>query len=631
MAARGDTTAIRAVKTFARRNATCLLPMCGENHWFCVFLHHSSLVVLDSHPLATSRGLVDQLAGYLGSRRRQLPVQVIRVPPQVGSECGLHLLLNVIIFYETGFAPPPRETPVLRLQLLAPWFQAFAQGTVSRRILTHLCRALLRLQGDDRLPPMTFDNLSRTVTDGESYLAAFNEPEGPLHFQHITGQRRGRAGITLVLPNGERLLYSQVTVHALIPYDTLSQAQLQMWQAFGSASTQQSPPVAIAPTPSQNRLADVASPPNSASSLEREHKSKHSRNAVAAGSAPAQTTPVAERFHSSPPLPRSHQLYEDLLAGNVRVPASVRQEVADRIPLATFLSYLRADTPKPVSSLVAAGLAQCTQDAHQQNLRWVQKHAAPILQATPTITLDMALLILIERMESERNWAPTSTLTRLTSLQGALRILPLYRQDAPSILLKGCPRWLMALKGAQIKAVAHRPNQPRPITQAEAQQAWTNEKGALAAAIEMAWCSAGRVGDVLQLKAGDVVLQPSNMAVALRAGKTARKGGYGISVPLPSPSLQRFIHGQPTGQWLFPGVTGEQIRSALRRVNPQLEQRSLRRGRLQFLAAKQLPDAELLQLSRHGTVQMLRRYLDMGLKSADNARNAGRISEAERQ
>ena len=601
MAARGDATAIRAVKTFARRNTTVLLPLCAEHHWVCVFFVRSSLVVMDSHPLTTTQTVIHRLASSLAqSRTKKVPVRYIEVPKQVGSECGLHLLLNIIIFYETKLAPPAYQAQAPSLQLLAPWFQAFAHGSVSRRILTHLCRAFLRLHGDNRLPPITFSNLSKTVNDGDPLLIVFAGRTESTQLQRIQVQRRGRSDISLVLSDGRRFPHSEVTIHAIIPVGTIFDEQLPVWQALGPASTglEESLP-----------LTTVSKP----------------------GRQPVQPKPYPL------PIPRSQQQssepwvknYEDLLAGNVRVPFSVRQEMGDQISLASFDRFLQASTPPTISSLMLDGLARCTQEAHQQNLRWLRNHYTNLLNSTPNITLDMALPLLIESMERERNWAPTSTLTRLTSIQGALKILPLYREGAPSILLKACPRWLMALKGAQTRALMHPPQQPCPISPSEARQAWVSTTGPLAAAIEMAWCTAGRVGDVLQLKSGNVALQPHNMAVALRAGKTARKGGYGISVPLPSASLQQYIRRQPNGQWLFPGVTGEQVRLALRKINPALEQRSLRRGRLQFLASKQLPDAELLQLSRHGTVQMLRRYLDMGLKSADNARNAGRILEAE--
>lgn len=80
-------------------------------------------------------------------------------------------------------------------------------------------------------------------------------------------------------------------------------------------------------------------------------------------------------------------------------------------------------------------------------------------------------------------------------------------------------------------------------------------------------------------------------------------------------------------------MTGEQVRDRLRAVNPQLEQRSLRRGRIQALAVgrNRMSDEELLKLSRHTTVEMLRRYLNMGLLSANNEVDARRITLAENQ
>eukprot|EP00758_Cryptobia_borreli_P010272 Tbor_TRINITY_DN5556_c0_g1::TRINITY_DN5556_c0_g1_i7::g.13855::m.13855 len=69
----------------------------------------------------------------------------------------------------------------------------------------------------------------------------------------------------------------------------------------------------------------------------------------------------------------------------------------------------------------------------------------------------------------------------------------------------------------------------------------------------------------------------------------------------------------------LPGGKGQKLKEVLRAIDPYLEQRRLRRGRLLFLAAKGWTDVQLLVLSRHATLGMLRRYLDMGTASSTTA------------
>ena len=326
------------------------------------------------------------------------------------------------------------------------------------------------------------------------------------------------------------------------------------------------------------------------------------------------------------------ELYEDLLAKNVYVPLSIRREKGDTCTLQAFLRVMQHEKQTWPSILMHGGLADSTHRAHLQTLRWLVAKSVELGESQPTMPLDLAIIFLVELHQELSQWAPTTTLSRLTTMQGALRVLPLYVKEAPSIEMKGCPRWTQTVDGAAIAAVAHLPNQPLPIQFGEAQTAWQLAQMPLAAALELSWLTAGRVKDVLQIQTKDVQLQQGCMVVALRAGKTARKGGYSISVPLPSDSFQHWLSNRPSTQrWLFQGVTEHQVRAAIRAINPKLELRSFRRGRLQYLAQGGMAEDYLLKLSRHASVPMLRRYLNMGLLSPDNQDQAARISAAERQ
>jgi hypothetical protein len=75
-------------------------------------------------------------------------------------------------------------------------------------------------------------------------------------------------------------------------------------------------------------------------------------------------------------------------------------------------------------------------------------------------------------------------------------------------------------------------------------------------------------------------------------------------------------------------ATGVEVRKLLREINPDLEQRSLRRGALQAMGENGTSEADLLTFSGHASVEMLRRYLSWGSNSKarlDKARKAAGI------
>ena len=143
----------------------------------------------------------------------------------------------------------------------------------------------------------------------------------------------------------------------------------------------------------------------------------------------------------------------------------------------------------------------------------------------------------------------------------------------------------------------------------------------------MAWLAAARGTDIRQVLAMDILLQPATKTIALtfRRGKTTKTQQYAVGIPYPSaPTLAYLKERQKVASWAFPGLKGEEIKTALRRVHPELEQRSLRRGRLQHLSEEGWTDEQLRDLSSHASPQMLRRYLDMGVVSATTLATAVR-------
>ena len=112
-----------------------------------------------------------------------------------------------------------------------------------------------------------------------------------------------------------------------------------------------------------------------------------------------------------------------------------------------------------------------------------------------------------------------------------------------------------------------------------------------------------------------------------------KDGQYTIAQPLPSQATIEYVEkaNRENRLWLFPGIETEQLTAHLRTENPQLECRSLRRGRLQYLSKLGYGDEELLHVSRHAGLPMLRRYLTFGFDSGENRRQAMRITELEQK
>ena len=119
----------------------------------------------------------------------------------------------------------------------------------------------------------------------------------------------------------------------------------------------------------------------------------------------------------------------------------------------------------------------------------------------------------------------------------------------------------------------------------------------------------------------DITWHDSCLSVCFRRGKGALLRGTAYTVhtgPIPmsyASRLRSWMEARRT--WLFPKeVKGHLLRNALRRADPALEQRSLRRGSLQLLASVTgITDETLLLFSGHSSVKTLRRYLNWGVKA----------------
>lgn len=342
---------------------------------------------------------------------------------------------------------------------------------------------------------------------------------------------------------------------------------------------------------------------------------------------PSPTSPspvdIAYSQHFGTGIPEVDAYYSDIhLSKNVPLPERLTRHSGEQMTVNELLSIVAEPELKSRHPLYKHQLAETTLAAHRRALRWLSNNLPP-----SEATLAVAIPHVVSLMAGDRKWAPTTLLTHLNTIHGALSALFLHRSSQHTVLMAGCPQWKSAMATAHHLKNLHPPQQPQAMTKAEFKQAMELEPSPVVrAALEVAWLTAARGGDIRQILADDVkfpdptVASPSvrPMTVTFRRGKTAKKEQYTIGAPLPSaPTLEHLHQRKVQGSWAFPGVTGKMIQSALRRANPSLEQRSIRRGYLQYLSKDcGWTDSQLLEVSKHASVQMLRRYLDMGVVSS---------------
>ena len=316
----------------------------------------------------------------------------------------------------------------------------------------------------------------------------------------------------------------------------------------------------------------------------------------------------------------------DLLCLNCETPPSTAKVEGDSITMKRLKELLPGEPGVPNNEFFIKAYAPTTRK-HQRQLLGMIQQAPNKYETLPATT---AIIRLVLEMKHQRKWRCSTTLTKMACIQGTLKILPYYYPTSPSILLSQSVQWKTSMRGAQIAANAEQPNQAKPATSDDIQRtlATITDNLQLHAALELAWLTAGRIGDILSLQPAHIcVVEEKVMVVKFMTGKTARNGHYSIAIPMPGERTTRFLTTCRT-PYLFPSVRQDMVRDALRSTDMLLECRSIRRGRLQELSRGGMTDSSLLHISRHAEISMLRRYLDYGLASGENLRRAAMAAEA---
>jgi hypothetical protein len=240
---------------------------------------------------------------------------------------------------------------------------------------------------------------------------------------------------------------------------------------------------------------------------------------------------------------------------------------------------------------VRLGLAVDTRKLHRRLLNWLCGEPEP----GPRKSIVAWILERIGAQSKLKKWQGSTLSTKLASCQGALAHLPIYRVGIPPVVLKNSSEWRMGLKGAGNMMRRAMPKQAAILTEATLEKALKLEPiKKVRVALEVAWLTAGRGGDVVKLRTTDVWTDEKGTWVRFVVGKTATSQPYTVNTARMSPEATEYLEERRkeanATQWLFPQVLGPQLKDAMRRVDPLLEQRSIRRGALQLLASRGMTD-----------------------------------------
>eukprot|EP00743_Colponemidia_sp_Colp-15_P010356 GILK01011398.1.p2 GENE.GILK01011398.1~~GILK01011398.1.p2 ORF type:complete len:749 (-),score=9.85 GILK01011398.1:2098-4074(-) len=595
-----------------------IIPFWTLHHWIAVVLmENGRLWIADSAPSDAVLPDIQELIGNIEVLSgKAVDPMLIEVPkqPRGSGECGVHLIVNALALASGCLLP---SQGVLSYKKLRPLLMGVAAGRVPFQAILQAARVTAFVNGI---------KVFTTIPNAEvlSLVDFFKNGDAPVHV--CARDPTGNAGLqvaecTFVKKSRQ---HWQAADGLIVPSNTHKYLAIIDTETFNNIlpdglalepENQSEAPGVITKVPKGRKQATAKkqtpapAPPTAPMPL---------MPAQRPAPRPTPATVVLPNSISEPCHEDSHVdevefQYGDLLAKNVIPPEQVCRWPGENLTAQQCIDLIKGEE-MPTPAAFNKHLALSTQKTHRRILRHIVEHLE-----RSSRPLDVALIEMVTKMAVNRNWAPTTTMTRLTSMQGALASAFCYRHRQVSILLKMCPRWLNTIRSVNVSVQAFTPNQPLALTEKQLKEAIQLEpRPEVKAAVEIAWLSAGRGGDVCRLLAKDIKeMDKDLMTVFYRQGKTASKKSYSVGVPLPSAETLTYLKATDLSTWAFPGVMGKDITTALRRVNPKLEQRSLRRGRLQYLSSVMgLSDIQLMEISRHASVHMLRRYLDFGLVSA---------------
>jgi hypothetical protein len=284
-------------------------------------------------------------------------------------------------------------------------------------------------------------------------------------------------------------------------------------------------------------------------------------------------------------------------------------------------------TPYPKNPAAIHNIAPTTTLGHLHSLTSLQERIRQRPELLDLPLADVALFHLtLSSMEAPRaRWTPPSHFRALTMLDGALSNVGKYALNFQGrIPLAAFATWRAARQTWDQASKEHQPRDQAAATTediAAAVDASTDPE--IRAFIMLLWLMAGRKGDVVQLRTGNVNLEEDGrLKITVVEGKSVklRKGLYTVPTHCPAiwqAELAAFLNSR-TGPFLFnPALRpSSAINTALRVANPALSCRAVRRGAAQAMAMdKDVSEEIIMNITGHRDVKTLHRYLNWGDKN----------------
>ena len=148
-------------------------------------------------------------------------------------------------------------------------------------------------------------------------------------------------------------------------------------------------------------------------------------------------------------------------------------------------------------------------------------------------------------------------------------------------------------------------------------------------AIALTYATAQRISDILQLHKSDLTVINGNLAITVRRGKVKPIiGPYTIFLSMESYLAQTVLAFLRNREgFLFSSsnsikeraTLGKAVLHALRRTDPQLEQRSIRHGAVHNMGLMNVDATTIMTFTRHSSEKMLSRYMANGVVDMNKA------------
>ena len=320
------------------------------------------------------------------------------------------------------------------------------------------------------------------------------------------------------------------------------------------------------------------------------------------------------------------------------------------LPVLEGIDLVKRRTQVP--SIAWASIAASTMEDHQRELRRFGEYLKSLTPAALRMPVDVLLAhhFQCEWASTERRTSWQTMVTRMRSIIGAFAMLPVYASTSILIRPNRFPLFSKMMDTARRKSVEQPGRRPAAATLDDVRAALPHiQEKRFQWLLIVSWFTSSRpTYDTVYVMKDDFVIDSNGLGVVtFKRSKTARSlGEYSIPINISDPAMLKIVrdyHASVTGDFMIPlpmskeskevepkiaTVVNRAIVSALRKVRPELELKSLRRGTIQRLGQLDDMDDEKIRLySKHVQDKSLKTYLN-GERILHSAQRQARLAAA---